>query len=190
MRKCNLYAYTYENYFLKLWATQSFCKISSLIPSICPSAHPSACLITVFINRNDKLFLYIFFFCFSQNCWRLTGPNFPRKFLSIQFLVKKGQTNPKTIFDAIFENIYHYHFLKLIKNERPYYCYFRAGHISGKIESIKLSASLKCDILWTKFCISWFFCKQIKIPHTAQKMKFFIKDFFSKWDQIRRKLQI
>ena len=27
-------------------------------------------------------------------------------------------------------------------------------------------------------------------PSTAQKVKFFIKDFFSKWDQIRRKLPI
>ena len=27
-------------------------------------------------------------------------------------------------------------------------------------------------------------------PNTAQKMKFSIKDFFSKYDQIRKKLQI
>ena len=27
-------------------------------------------------------------------------------------------------------------------------------------------------------------------PSTAQKVKSFIKDFFSKWDQIRRKLPI
>ena len=29
-----------------------------------------------------------------------------------------------------------------------------------------------------------------KVNHTAQKMKFFIKDFFSKCDQIRRKLPV
>ena len=29
-----------------------------------------------------------------------------------------------------------------------------------------------------------------QFPHTAQKMKFFIKDFFSKFDQIRMKLRI
>ena len=28
------------------------------------------------------------------------------------------------------------------------------------------------------------------LPYTAQKMKFSIKDFFSKYDQIQRKLQI
>ena len=104
---------------------------------------------------------------------------------------KRVRPTLKLYFDAIFENLHHYNFLKLIKNERPYYCwYFSASHISGKIDSIKLSAFLKCDILWTKFCKKWFFCKQIKIPHPAQKMKFFIKDFFSKWDQIRRKMQI
>ena len=31
-------------------------------------------------------------------------------------------------------------------------------------------------------------CSQIQQPYTAQKMKFSIKDFFSKYDQIRRKL--
>ena len=144
----------------------------SICPSICLSDH----------SFQQKWL--ISYFCFSKNCLRLTGPNFLRKCLSVKPTLK-------LYFDAIFENLYHYNFLKLMKNERPYYCwYFRAGHISGKIESIKLSASLKCYILWTKFCISWFFCKQIKIPHTAQKRKFFIKDFFSKWDQIRRKLQI
>ena len=32
--------------------------------------------------------------------------------------------------------------------------------------------------------------RRINFLHTAQKMKFFIKDFFSKCDQIRRKLRI
>ena len=151
-----------------------------ICPSICLSDH----------SFQQKWL--ISFFCFSQNCWRLARPNFLRKFLLVQFLVKKWvRPTLKLYFDAIFENLHHYNFLKLIENERPYYCwYFSAGHISGKIESIKLSAFFKCDILWTKFCKSWFFCKQIKVPHPAQKIKFFIKDFFSKWDQIRRKLQI
>ena len=187
MHKYNLCAYTYENYFLKPCATQRFCKIRSLIPSFCPSAYPSACPITVF-DRNDW---FVYFLLFPK-LLKTDGAQFSKKIL-VGLISGKKRVKPtlKLYFDTIFENLYYYNFLTLIINERPYYCwYFRAGHISGKIESIKLSASLKCDILWTKFCISWFFCKQIKIPHTAQKMKFFIKDFFSKWDQIRRKLQI
>ena len=31
---------------------------------------------------------------------------------------------------------------------------------------------------------------EILLPHTAQKMKFYIKDFFSKYDQIRSVLRI
>ena len=37
------------------------------------------------------------------------------------------------------------------------------------------------------FYCTWFF-KRLYIQYTAQKMKFSIKDFFSKCDQIRRKL--
>ena len=33
-------------------------------------------------------------------------------------------------------------------------------------------------------------CKTLKVEHTAQKMKFFIKDLFSKCDQIHSQLRI
>ena len=40
-----------------------------------------------------------------------------------------------------------------------------------------------------KYKILLFF-KNVSLKNTAQKMKFSIKDFFSKYDQIRRKLRI
>ena len=47
--------------------------------------------------------------------------------------------------------------------------------------------------IWTlKFKVEFCFCEYIlqNFSDTAQKMKFSIKDVFSEFDQIRRKLQI
>ena len=43
---------------------------------------------------------------------------------------------------------------------------------------------------WRTDLILWYYRSRYTETYTAQKMKFSIKDFFSKYDQIHRKLRI
>ena len=57
-------------------------------------------------------------------------------------------------------------------------------------EKVLVNDCLHVSKVSWKFCIPIFFNFAVISPYTAQKMKFSIKDFFSKYDQIQRKLQI
>ena len=59
---------------------------------------------------------------------------------------------------------------------------------TSDVEQLSCRTSAYCGLCLCLSPIS--FDRAIYIPTTAQKMKFFITDFFSKCDQIRRKLRI
>ena len=56
-------------------------------------------------------------------------------------------------------------------------------------EKVLVNDCLHVSKVSWKFCIPIFFNFAVISPYTAQKMKFSIKDFFSKYDQIRTKLR-
>ena len=61
---------------------------------------------------------------------------------------------------------------------------FTGKHLCWSLFSIKLQALLKSFGDWQKSN------SRLQDHCTTQKMKFFIKDFFNKYEQIRRKLRI